>query len=254
MALPRLDTDHTDISTWGIAALVCGAIAIVSANLSALIPQSVVSALHASRLDGGNVNQLRANMIEMRAENLRLTREARAMLSRLNLLDDDSGEVIRRLAAVERSLPLLIESLPLDADIDRSVLTASIAATSPEVYQAEGGIIIVRQSVLFEDLDSEGVADQPMPPSLEGGGYGIALGNEVLRESVSMRRSEILTQTGTILTGLAFVMGEVNEIDKARIIAGPLADYDAAHILCEPLTVMGIACEPVPFEGAPWPN
>lgn len=253
MALPHHNTDHSDISTWGIAAMVCGAIAIVSINLGALVPENIISALHASRLEGGNVNQLRTGMAEMRAENLRLTRDTRALLSRLNLLNDDSVEVIRRLAAVERSLPLLIESLPLDADIDRSLLTASIATTSPEVYEADGGTIIVRQSALFEDMESSGPGDQPMPP-LPGGGYGVALGNEVLRESVSMRRSEILAQTGPVLNGLVFVMGEVNEVDKARIIAGPLADYEAAHILCEPLTVTGIACEPVPFEGEAWPN
>ncbi|WP_157970049.1 hypothetical protein [Pelagibacterium sediminicola] len=253
MALPNLNTDHSDISTWGIAAMVCGAIAIVSVNLGALVPENIVSALHASRLEGGNVNQLRTGMAEVRAENLRLTRDTRALLSRFNLLDDDSGEVIRRLAAVERSLPLLIESLPLDADIDRSLLTASIAATSPEVYEADGGIIIVRQSALFEDVDASGPGDQPMPPPL-GDGYGVALGNEVLRQSVSMRRSEILTRSGPMLNELAFVMGETNELDKARIIAGPLADYEAAHILCEPLTAMGIACEPVPFVGEDWPD
>src|SRR5690606_464700 len=140
----------------------------------ALVPVHVVSGLHATRLDGGNTNQLRAQVAEMRAENARMASEYRALLARLNMLDDDSGEVIRRLAAVERSMPLLIESLPLDSDIDRSLLTASIAATSPEVYEADGGIIVVRRSALFEDLDAHAAPDQPMPPVPGRIEYGVA--------------------------------------------------------------------------------
>lgn len=252
MMPPRSSTEHSDIATWGIAALVCGAIAIVSANLSPLIPQNAIAALHATRLEGGNFNQLRAGMAEMRTENVRLAREARTVLTRLNLLDDDKGEMIRRLAAVERSLPLLIESLPVGTDIDRSLLTASIAATSPEVYEADGGIVIVRRSALFDGLEDTPL-DQPMPPRIEGA-YGIALGPEILREGAERDRSEIVARTGVVLAGLSFVLGEVNEAANARIIAGPLAGFEDAHILCEPIIVMGIACEPVPYEGAAWPG
>lgn len=253
LALPRLNFEHNDVTLWGIAALVCSALAVFAANVSALIPDNVVAGLHATRLDGGNGNQLRAHIIEMRAENVRLTREYRALLARLNLLDDDSGEMIRRLAAVERSMPLLIESLPLDSDIDRSLLTASIAATSPEIYEADGGIIIVRQSALFQDID-QGTLDQPIPPLPGGTGYGVALGGDTPRESAALRRAQILSQTGPLLGGLTFILGEAGERASARLIAGPFARYEDASIMCEPLDVMGIDCQPVPFEGEAWPD
>jgi hypothetical protein len=254
LRLPHLNFEDNDITVWGIAALFCSTLAVFAVNVSALIPDNVVAGLHATRLDGGNANQLRANIVEMRAENVRVTRDYRALLARLNLLNDDSGEVIRRLAAVERSMPLLIESLPLHSDIDRSLLTASIAAASPEVYQADGGVIVVRHSPLFEDLGSRGSLDQPIPPFPDGTGYGVALGDEVLRESAAIRRAQILSQTGPLLSGLTFIMGETGALAYTRIIAGPFPDFEDASVLCEPLDIMGIDCEPVPFEGETWPG
>ncbi|WP_196258352.1 hypothetical protein [Pelagibacterium limicola] len=252
MALPSLNFEHTDVSLWGIAALVCGTLAVISANLAPLVPENIIAGLHTTRMDGGNINQMRAQMLDVRAENQRLMREARTLLARLNLLDDDSGEMIRRLAAVERSLPILIESLPLHSDIDRSILTASIAGASPEVYEADGGIVIVRHSALFDEIGDP--FDQPLPPRLGGLEYGIAIGHEVALDAAPGQRGYILSQTGPLLTGMSFVLGEVESVDSARIIAGPLSSAEDAGILCEPLIVMGMACEPVPFEGAPWPD
>lgn len=251
MAPQRANSEHADITIWGIAALICSAIAVVSANIGALIPESVVAGLHATRIEGGNINQVRANLVELRAENVRLTREYRALLARLNMIDDDGVETIRRLAAVERSMPLLIESLPLASDIDRSLLTASIAAASPEVYHAEGGIIVIRHSALFDGLD-EGATDQPIPPQLDRPGYGIALGSEIHRDAVAFHRGRILSQTGPLLSGMTFILGETGVTENARLIAGPFSSFEDASIMCEPLDIIGIACEPVPFEGEPW--
>ncbi len=253
MALPRLNTEHSDVSAWAIAALICGAIAVLSANIGGLVPANILTGLHTTRLDGGNVNQLRSQMIELRAENARISRDYRTLLARLNLLDDDSGETIRRLAAVERSLPLLIESLPIGTDIDRSLLTASIAAASPEVYAAEGGIIVIRHSSLFENAEDAGSLDQPLPPTLDAPRYGVALGGDTLREYAAGRRTEIMAQTGPLLAGLTFLKGDAEETAYTRIIAGPFASFEEASVLCEPLEAMTIDCRPVPFEGESWP-
>lgn len=250
LALPRPNFEHSDITLWGIAALVCSTLAVLAANVSALIPDNVVAGLHATRLEGGNANQLRSHIIEMRAETVRLTREHRALLARLNLLDDDSGEMVRRLAAVERSMPLLIESLPLNSDIDRSVLTASIAATSPEVYEADGGLVVVRQSALFQDIDDSAL-DQPLPPLPTMAGYGVALGGELPREAAAQWRSELLNQAEPLLDGMTFILGESGTINNVRLIAGPFAAYEDASMICEPLGAMGIDCTPLPYEGSP---
>lgn len=251
MSLSQPNPEQSDIAIWGVAALICGAIAIVSANISAIIPESALVALHSTRIDGGNFSQARAQIAELRADSARLNCDTRTMLARLNLLDDDSGELIRRLAAVERSLPLLIETLPINADIDRSLLTASIGTSGSEVYQADGGVIILRQSPLFQEFAVEDPLDQPIPPRLNGG-FGVAIGQIVSRQNVDGHISQILGQTGTMLTGMSFVLGELSAADQTRTIAGPMGSFEEAQMLCEPLNAMGLSCEPVPFEGISW--
>src|SRR5690606_32980642 len=109
----------------------------------------------------------RTQLAELEQDRNRIMSDYRTLLSRFNLLDDDGNEIVRRLAAVEMSLPLLIESLPLNSDIDRSLLTASITETAGEVYEVDGGRMVVRYSPLFDGLAAEIPVDQPMPPSLD---------------------------------------------------------------------------------------
>ena len=200
MALPHHNTDHSDISTWGIAAMVCGAIAIVSINLGALVPENIISALHASRLEGGNVNQLRTGMAEMRAENLRLTRDTRALLSRLNLLNDDSVEVIRRLAAVERNLPLLIGPC-------RSTPISTAAADrihrddQPRVYEADGGTSSSAKALFSRTWRA--AAGRPADAPLPGAVMALRWATRCCARAFPC--GEILAQTGPVLNGLAFV-------------------------------------------------
>ncbi|WP_147275998.1 hypothetical protein [Pelagibacterium lacus] len=166
MATDNLTSDdlhRSGITRWGIMALACAGLAILSANVANLIPAHVIGALHATRVQSGSFNQMRGAVSDLHADSRRLASEYRALQARFNLLDTDRNETIRRLAAVENSLPLLIESLPLQSDIDRSLLTASIAASAPEVYEAQGGTIVVRRSPMFDD-----VMEQPMPPALAG--------------------------------------------------------------------------------------
>lgn len=240
----------------------------LSVNVGGYIPESLLTGLQTTRLQGGNFNQIRAQVSEMRGDAFRTANDYRAMSNRINLLDDDSGEVVRRLAAVERSLPLLIESLPLHSDIDRSLLTASIAATAGEVYEIDGGTIIVRQSPLFEDRGLSS-ADQPIPPvaifphvvgnqaqqertaALDM--QGVAIGPAIPREGVREQWNSLMLQAGPLLLGTAPLVGESETPGEARIITGPLPDPASAQTLCDRIERLGIACAPVAYEGSPWP-
>lgn len=262
-------TRHRDIAGWGIAAVICGALAVLSVNVGGYIPDHLLTGLQTTRLQGGNFNQIRAQVSEMRGEAVRTASDYRAMSNRLNLLDDDSGEVVRRLAAVERSLPLLIESLPLHSDIDRSLLTASIAAAAGEVYEIDGGTIIVRQSPLFENRDAF-TADQPIPPVAivppMGEGLdvpertgaldmqGIAIGPAIQPEGARDHWNTLMIHAGPLLLGTVPLLGEGEGAGQTRIVTGPLPDFASAETLCGRLGRMGIACDPVPYEGSPWPR
>jgi len=129
-----------DITAWGIAALVCGALAVFAASVGGMMPEAAVSALHATRGQSGSLAQLRADVAQARAAANAAVNANRTLQARFDLIDRRSTEVMRRVVAVEQSVPLLIEALPVDSDIDRSLLTASIgpgAARQPQ--EIEGG-------------------------------------------------------------------------------------------------------------------
>lgn len=258
---------HNDVAGWGVAALVSGAFAIFSANAAGFIPDSVLSGLHVTRLQGGSFNQVRMQVSEVQSDATRITRDYRTLLARFNLLDDDRGEMVRRLAAVERSLPLLIESLPFDSDIDRSLLTSSIAAASPEVYESDGVTISVRHSPLFDDFVAP-AQDQPLPPvaiqaPVEAAPppvvisaldmQGIAIGPALATADAPALWDEITGQVGPLLLGTVPLLGESGNPGQTRIIVGPLPDLAAAETLCTRLLRVGISCDPAPYEGLAWP-
>lgn len=261
-----LPTERVEIVHWGIAALACGAIAILAANLSSLVPAQALASLHVPYREGGGFNQMRAQLVELEQDRNRIMSDYRALVARFNLLDDDSGEVIRRLAAVEMSLPLLIESLPLESDIDRSLLTAAITETAGEVYDIDGGTMVVRYSPLFDDLAVQ-PAEQPLPPplveefapetsdsrTLDLGLQGIAVGGPVRREDIETVYSDLAAAAGTLLLGTSpRIAGEETE-DLARIVLGPLPGLASAEAMCDRLARLEFACNPAPYEGRPWP-
>ena len=51
-----------DVTKWGITALVVWGVAVLGANLSGLVPPGMLAALHASRIEGATMNQLRAQV------------------------------------------------------------------------------------------------------------------------------------------------------------------------------------------------
>lgn len=260
-----LPAERVEIAHWGIAALTCGALAVLAANLSFLVPSQSLSALHVPYRESGGFNQMRAQLAELEQDRNRIVGDYRALLARFNLLDDDGDEVIRRLAAVEMSLPLLIESLPLESDIDRSLLTASITEIAQEVYEVEGGTMVVRYSPLFDGVAAE-PGEQPLPPPLPEAGptvsdtaapdlslQGIAVGEPVGREELVTSYDDITAAAGTLLLGTSPLFASAEDGDRARIVLGPLPDLASAEAMCGRLTRLEFACDPAPYEGTPWP-
>ena len=258
--------DHREVSRWGVAALICGATAIFCANVAAFLAPQTLNSLHATRLQGASLNQMRGQLVALADENARIASEYRALQSRFNLMDDNSGATIRRLAAVENSLPLLIESLPIDSDIDRSLLTASIAEAGGEVYEVEGGTIRIKHSPLFDDI-AQDVPDQPMPPALAteapraGSGpgapdlamQGIAVGQLIAPPEADAAYAAILERAGVLLLGTAPLLAR-NEQGEAQIVIGPLPSPTSAQALCVRLARLDLACSPTLYEGEDWPG
>ncbi|WP_417581569.1 hypothetical protein [Pelagibacterium sp.] len=263
-----LPDDRTEIAHWGVAAIVCGSIAIASINLSALLPANALGGLHTPFRDGANYYQMRSQLAELAEDRTRIMAQYRALLARFNVLDDNGGEAITRLGALEKSLPLLIESLPLTSDIDRSLLTASIADAAEEIYQFDGSKMVVRYSPLFEGAVPTPAADQPMPPLLVPTAppastttrvdvtalQGIAVGPDVTLADSPALYAEISATAGMLLLGTAPLAVESSQPDYSRIVLGPLPDLPSAEALCARIVRLDLTCEPAPYAGTSLPR
>ena len=278
----------SDVTVWGIVALVAWGIAVLSANLSALVPASVYGALHASRLEGSTLNQLRAEVATLGAEAARMQRDASQLQQRFALTEDSTGEITRRVGALEISVPALIEAQyealrpaepalqPIDPTPTGAIDVTPVAAAEPPpaapdptetaaigdkpiTFEVDGGLVMVQQRPLVPGSDEVRLrlvpVDTPMPAELPepSGTIGLAIGFPVRPDEAEARWQEVLALAGTALVGMSPILGESEGPGGKRLVAGPVLDRASALELCGELTRKGIPCEAVAFSGDPLP-
>ncbi|MBJ3784221.1 SPOR domain-containing protein [Devosia sediminis] len=250
---------QSDVTVWGIVALVCVALAVFGSNISLLVPQSILGGLHQPRVAGASIETLRLQVADLREETTRLKRENELLVTRFTMQERSSNEVTRRVGALEVSVPRLLETMPDGALVDRSTFTSSIGANETLTFDADGGSVAVRQSNLPQAATSE-PADQPLPEIVapqvamvapNESAYGIAVGAAVPFEETGALWSDLTLKLGPLLFGLApLVVDEANGDDK-RIVVGPIADLSEARALCQRFERVSIACIPMPYSGTP---
>lgn len=249
-----------DVTMWGIAALGIWAVAILGANLSGLIPPSVYGALHASRLEGSTINQLRTQVATLEEETSKMKRENMQLLQRFSVSEDAAGAVTRRVGALEVSVPKLIESAQAKATarIDTTT-TGSIGAGKTLTFETEGGTVAVQQRPLLPGsgevkLKAVPLSANTMPLAIpDGSSPGIKLGFPVRPDTAEAQWQELLAQVGTMLVGLSPVLAEQDGTDGKVIVAGPMVDRASAIELCARLDRAGVPCEPTKYAGQPIP-
>jgi hypothetical protein len=245
-----------DVTLWGVVALTCWAAAIFLGNVSGLVPVNILAGLHASRLEGGTINQLRMQVADIASESDRMRRENNLLLRRLDLQQQSQGDVARRVGALEVSLPNIVERLPEAASIDNS-LTASIASGTTVSFDADGGSVTVEQKplvaiqagALFKGEQAE-AAPLILP---DGTTYAVALGFPIAPDDGEVQWQSLMAKVGTLLIGLQPVLAAAPGSDGVMIVAGPLETKSQAAELCGRLDKVGIPCEPASFEGDPLP-
>jgi hypothetical protein len=242
------------VTTWGIVALVLAGIAVMGANVSALMPQSLLAGLHKTRIGGASLEQLRGQVADLREETQRLKRENSVLAARFALEEQHGNEVTRRVGALEVSLPQLLEALPGQVRIDRSN-TAAIGGASL-VYDTDGGSVAIRQQPMAEVKP----LDQPLPAPVQQvdmatapnqASYGIALGPSTSAELAPEAWRDLSMKLGPLLFGLAPMLADESDSDEKRIIVGPITQLSEASALCARLERMSISCLPMPFTGKP---
>jgi len=252
---------QSDVTLWGIVALVTAGLAVFGANVAAVVPQGIIGGLHQSRLAGPSIETLRQQVTSLRAETRKLSRENEQLLARFTLQEQAAGEVVRRVGALEVTVPRLVEAMPDPALVDRSNFTASIAAgdNAALVFDADGGSVVVRQSPLPQ-LAAPAAASQPLPAPLEPSavaaaplpaGYGVALGDPVPAAAIAAQWQNLSGKLGPLLFGLEPLVAEAATGEDKRIVVGPIAAIGEARALCERLERSAVACTPMPYLGQP---
>ncbi|HEV7278049.1 MAG TPA: hypothetical protein VGN80_17350 [Devosiaceae bacterium] len=244
----------SDVTFWGVVALVCCGAAVLSANVAAVVPTGIFAGLHASRADGSTLSQLRAQVVDLAEESVRMRRENNMLLQRFTLAEQARNEVTRRVGALEVSLPELLESQPAKTVIDRS-FTASIVEEPTQSFEAEGGSVAVQQKPMLPRTQPA----IPVPelsvvaPPATADAYAIALGFPVAEDEAEGRWQELSARVGTLLLGLAPLLQDAGDGAGSRLVAGPLDTSNQADALCGRLDLVGIPCQTVPYTGEPLP-
>lgn len=249
----------SDVTKWGITALVVWGIAVLGANLSGLVPPAVLASLHASRVEGATIGQLRAQVVALQAESARSKREANELLARFNMNEDSTTLVTKRVGALEASIPKLVEQQLASASLQRVDPTATGSIDSPITFEVDGGTVEVRQvplvpgssEVKFKAVPLAAAMPDELVPS--GSAMGVGLGFPVKIEDADPAWQAMLADAGTILMGLKPVLAEADGTTNKLIVAGPITDKASALDLCKRLDQQGIPCQALPYAGDPLP-
>jgi hypothetical protein len=244
----------SDVTRWGIVALASIGLAVIVANISALVPATALSGLHATRFGGVSVEELRADLAGLRQEAAELRRENGELVARFSLNEQAGTTATRRIGALEASLPHLLEALSASPAVDRTT-TASIGSPAGELLDAEGGAMRVVQ----RPLSTSAIGDQPMPapvgtaaftPNGEGR-FGIAVGPSISTPSqVGTTWDDLARTLGPTILGLTPLVADERGGGK-RIVLGPAADLAEATALCGRLERASVSCQPMPYTGTP---
>ena len=247
---------QSDVTLWGLIALACAGLAVFGSNASLMVPQAIMGSLHQPRNAGASIDTLRREVGNLREATNRVRHENELLLSRFALQEKSGGEVIRRVGALEVSMPLLLEERSEDvARIDRENTTASVGENGALSFDAEGGSVSIRQSPLPQALPL-----QPLPAPLvpqaaaavpSQNAYGVAIGAAVPLEQAPGLWNDLSLKLGPLLFGMAPLLVDEGDGDDKRIIVGPIPQSAEARTLCERFERISIACVPRPYSGTP---
>lgn len=243
---------QSDVTRWAIVALTCAGLAVLAANVSALLPRSMLDGLHLTRLEGASVEHLRGQVAVIEEELRTLRQENRQLLSRFAHHEEQGNDATRRIGALEVTLPRLMETASANAGIDL-LSTASIDATGG----TGDGTAVVRQTPL--DLQPIAPLEQTIPEPIEETTaslaplsdvkFGIALGSAVPVAQAPAAWDDLSVKLGPLLLGLEPLLAEAAVGDDKYIIAGPFEQMADATVICGRLERVSIPCLPMPYKG-----
>lgn len=241
---------------WGMVALAAAGFAVMSANVSALMPAPLLAGLHQTRLEGASIDQLRSDVGNLRREAQRLALANEQLAARFARAEETGNDTTRRVGALEVVLPALAENRIAAQGVDHDAVTAAINTGETLSFDAEGGSVTIRQQPLAAAAPS-----QPEPPVLAGqqaaltlpaaAGYGIALGSALAEEQAPQAWRDLSMKLGPLLFGLSPYLVAAEEEGQRRLLVGPIPQLSEASAICARLERLEVSCRPMPFAGEP---
>jgi hypothetical protein len=244
-----------DITFWGLFTLVTWTVAVLGANISAFLPAGMLNGLHASRLEGAGLAQLRLQVADLERELTDLRQENAVLVQRFALGETGSGDLTRRVAALELTVPRIYDALNGGTGLDPQV-TASTATTPPITFDVDGGSVSYTTRPIRSVTGDTASLDQPMPSLLQpvlpdSKAFGVALGPPIDASEGPTAWSNMSARVGTLLLGMGPLLASVEGSAGKRLVAGPIVAEADARQLCGHMAKVGIACSTVPFIGIP---
>jgi len=259
-----------DVKIWGGIAVSVFTLMVLLSSLSAFLPDGIVNSLRETRQNSGTISQLQAQLTAIRIEFATMKRESSIAGTRMTLAEESDAKFSRRVRALESSIPMMLEALPADANIDRSLITASInSANGEEIIQTDDSVKVTRsdlfngaqtnesspatfeQQALPEMVDDSAVEEQAQPTvQLSSTEFGLVIGNPIEEISAGLAWEKYKADVGTLLIGLEpRLIPDQNDSAKQQLIAGPITDLAEAVNLCLQISKTGLSCETSGFGG-----
>jgi hypothetical protein len=131
---------QSDVVKWGAVAAGAALLALICANVSALVPEGTFAALHNSRAlnqqsaalnaEVAALNGSKSNLLSLSAAQQELQSTDTQLSGRLDRVEKAALSDRGRIGAVEAALPRLVNTLPIN-DSDSSLVTGSIGNSTP---------------------------------------------------------------------------------------------------------------------------
>lgn len=239
-------------------ALVVWAVAVLGANTSVFIPEGILGGLHASRLEGANLNQLRSQVARLQTETAQLRVENTVLLQRFALNEQASGEVTRRVGALELTVPQLLAAVNAQGPGIDPGTTASTTNGPTTSFEVEGGSVSFTTTPMAAIEAAPIAPNQTMPQAIapispDSSAFGIALGPPIDADEGDATWRSMNDKVGTLMLGMGPLLANVEGSGGKRLVVGPIASEAEARQLCGHMAKVGIACASVPFIGTPLP-
>jgi hypothetical protein len=247
----------SDITFWGVFALVAWAVAVLGANVSAFLPDGFLGGLHASRLEGASLNQLRGQVAALESQAAQLKQENTVLLQRFAINEQANGEVTRRVGALELTVPQILDALYARNGPGIDTGTTASTGAPPITFDVPGGSVSYTTTPMA-GIQRQDTVEQPMPEAIttitpDSNAFGVALGPPIDADEGEVSWRSMSNKVGTLLLGMGPLLANVEGSAGKRLVVGPIATEAEARQLCGRMAKIGIACASVPFIGMPLP-